>query len=139
MDDRDTLIRDLIRRLKRQNLAVLSKHNTGHPYASLVSFTATPDLKQLLFATTRSTRKFVNLTSDARAAMLVDNRSNEEADIHAAMAVTSAGVVREISKTERLQALVPDLWKARPGSYSKCPVPYKENQWMNIFVKKSGI
>ncbi len=93
MDDRDILIRDLTRILNTKKLAVLSTHNAGQPYASLVSSAAGPDLKQLLFATTRSTRKFDNLNSDARAAMLVDNRSNEEADIHSAMAVTATGIV----------------------------------------------
>ena len=88
MDDRNILIRDLASLLESQKLAVLSTHIAGQPYASLISFAATPNLKQLLFATTRSTRKFANLTSDARAAMLVDNRSNEAADIHAAMAAT---------------------------------------------------
>lgn len=111
MEDRDILIRNLTRLLNSQNLAVLSTHNTGQPYASLVSFAATKDLKQLLFATTRSTRKFANLTSDARAAMLVDNRSNEAVDIHSAMAVTATGVVREISEMKRNQALVPYLQK----------------------------
>lgn len=56
----------------------------GQPYASLISF-----------ANARSTWKYANLTTDARAAMLVDNRSNEEKDIHSTMAVTATGVVGE--------------------------------------------
>ncbi len=105
MNNRAGLILELTHLLKSQRLCVLSTHNTGQPYASLVSFAATPDLMQLLFATTRSTRKFANLTSDFRAAMLVDNRSNEEGDIHSAMAVTATGVVGEVSGTERDEAL----------------------------------
>jgi nitroimidazol reductase NimA-like FMN-containing flavoprotein (pyridoxamine 5'-phosphate oxidase superfamily) len=111
MDERDTLIRELTLLLNTQKLGVLSTHNGGQPYASLVSFAAGQDLKQLLFATTRSTRKFANLISDARAAMLVDNRSNEESDIHAAMAVTATGVAEEISEGERAGALIHYLEK----------------------------
>ncbi len=105
MNDREVLIRDLGQLLVTQRLAVLSTHNAGQPYASLVSFAADPDLSKLLFATTRSTRKYANLTSNSRAAMLVDNRSNEEADIHSAMAVTATGVVGEVSVAERREAL----------------------------------
>ena len=111
MNDKAGLILELTQRLNSQRLAVLSTHNAGQPYASLVSFAATPDLMQLLFATTRSTRKYANLTSDSRAAMLVDNRSNEEADIHSAMAVTATGVVGEISEAEKDEALILYLGK----------------------------
>jgi len=111
MNERPGLIPELTHLLKRQRLSVLSTHNAGQPYASLVSFAATPDLMQLLFATTRSTRKYANLTSDFRAAMLVDNRSNEETDIHSAMAVTATGVVGEVSEAERDEALILYLLK----------------------------
>ena len=109
MNDREGLILELTHLLNSQRLAVLSTHGAGKPYASLVSFAATPDLMQLLFATTRSTRKYANLTSESRAAMLVDNRSNEESDIHSAMAVTATGVVGEIADIERVEALTPYL------------------------------
>jgi len=105
MNDRAGLILELTHLLKSQRLSVLSTHNAGQPYASLVSFAAEPDLSKLLFATTRSTRKYTNLSSDPRAAMLVDNRSNEDADIHSAVAVTATGVVGEVSRTERREAL----------------------------------
>lgn len=111
MNDRDGLILELTHLLNSQRLAVLSTHDAGQPYASLVSFAATPNLMQLLFATTRSTRKYANLTAESRAAMLVDNRSNEESDIHSAMAVTATGVVGEISDIERVEALTPYLEK----------------------------
>ena len=111
MNAKDVMIRDLTPLLNNQKLAVLSTHNAGQPYANLVSFAASLDLKQLLFATTRSTRKYANLTSDERAAMLIDNRSNEETDIHSAMAVTATGFVKEISDAERAEALPPYLEK----------------------------
>ena len=60
---------------RSQRLAVLSTNEQGQPYGNLVSFVATEDMKNLLFATTRSTRKFANLTTDSRVAMLIDSRT----------------------------------------------------------------
>jgi nitroimidazol reductase NimA-like FMN-containing flavoprotein (pyridoxamine 5'-phosphate oxidase superfamily) len=87
--------------LESQKLAVLATHRDGQPYGSLVSFVFTPDMKHLLFATTRSTRKYENLTADPRVALLIDNRSNRESDIHESTAVTATGRADELSGTER--------------------------------------
>ena len=84
-----------------QRLAVLATQNEGQPYTSLVAFTASEDLKELFFATTRATRKYANLKADARVAMLIDNRSNKATDFRWAMAVTATGKVQEIEGQER--------------------------------------
>ena len=87
--------------LSGQLLGVLGTHHDGEPYTSLVGFAATPDLRQLLFATGRATRKHANLVADARASMLVDNRTNRPADFTEAAAATAVGVVEEISTDDR--------------------------------------
>ena len=87
--------------LESQRLAVLATHREGQPYGSLVSFVATEDMKQVLFATTRSTRKYENLTADARVALLIDNRSNQDSDIHEATAVTATGRADEIDGADK--------------------------------------
>jgi len=87
--------------LESQRLAVLATHREGQPYGSLVSFVATEDMKQVLFATTRSTRKYENLTADARVALLIDNRSNRDSDIHEATAVTATGRADEIEGADK--------------------------------------
>jgi nitroimidazol reductase NimA-like FMN-containing flavoprotein (pyridoxamine 5'-phosphate oxidase superfamily) len=84
-----------------QRLAVLATQNRRQPYGNLVAFMATKDLKHLLFATTRATRKFVNISKNPKVAMVVDNRSNEESDFHQAAAVTATGVVKEIMGPEK--------------------------------------
>jgi len=55
------LKRNLRKLLRSQLLAVLSTQNQGQPYASLVAFASSDDLKSLYFATSRSTRKYANL------------------------------------------------------------------------------
>ncbi|MGB5294345.1 MAG: pyridoxamine 5'-phosphate oxidase family protein [Thermoanaerobaculia bacterium] len=87
--------------LESQLLGVLGTQHEGEPYTSLVGFAATPDLKQLLFATGRSTRKLANLEADARASMLVDNRRNRSTDFTEASAATAIGAVEEIQEQER--------------------------------------
>lgn len=87
--------------LGTQQLGVLSTQCQGKPYASLVAFAATEDSKDLLFATTRSTRKYANITSDSRVAMLIDNRSNQTGDFHSAMAVTATGKAGEVEPHEK--------------------------------------
>jgi len=91
----------------KQRLAVLATQNRGQPYGSLVAFMATGDLKHLLFATTRATRKYANISKNPRIAMVVDTRSNREADFHQAAAVTATGVVKEMvgPQKRRLQKL----------------------------------
>jgi nitroimidazol reductase NimA-like FMN-containing flavoprotein (pyridoxamine 5'-phosphate oxidase superfamily) len=87
--------------LRSQKLAVLSTNRQDHPYASLVGFAATDDVKHLIFATARSTRKYANLTNNAKVAMLIDSRSNQDADFHAAIAATAIGTAEEIGEHER--------------------------------------
>lgn len=86
--------------LKSQKLAVLSTHRKGQPYASLVVFAATDDLKQILFATTRATRKYDNIMQDPRVALLIDSRTNMNADVHGAIAVTATGKAEEVKDKE---------------------------------------
>ena len=78
-----------------QRLAVLATQSRKQPYGNLIAFMATEDLKHLVFATTRATRKYANISRNPRIAMVVDNRSNQEADFRRAAAVTATGVVKE--------------------------------------------
>jgi nitroimidazol reductase NimA-like FMN-containing flavoprotein (pyridoxamine 5'-phosphate oxidase superfamily) len=84
-----------------QPLAVLATQGNGQPYGNLVAFAATEDLKSLLFATARGTRKFANITLEPRVAMVVDSRTNQRVDFKRAVAVTATGIVEETESTER--------------------------------------
>ena len=93
-------IRNILKKMfLSQKLAVLSTQRDGQPYASLVAFVASEELRQIYFATPNTTRKYANLKADSRVAFLIDSRLNDESDIHAAMAVTAMGSAREIVKT----------------------------------------
>jgi heme iron utilization protein len=87
--------------LETQKLAVLATHRQGQPHASLVAFAATTDGRELIFATTRTSRKYANLQTDARAALLIDSRTHQAADFHLGQAVSATGKVRELPSPEK--------------------------------------
>lgn len=84
-----------------QRLAVLATDQGGQPYVSLVAFAVSDDLRQLLFATNRDTRKFANLKANNRVSLLIDNRSNQVADFSRAISVTLLGAGEELAEAER--------------------------------------
>jgi heme iron utilization protein len=87
--------------LNSQRLAVLSTQMSGQPYSNLIAFAVTQDLKNILFATTRATRKYANLTTEPRVSLLIDNRSNQETDFGEASAVTILGTAAEVLGPDR--------------------------------------
>jgi nitroimidazol reductase NimA-like FMN-containing flavoprotein (pyridoxamine 5'-phosphate oxidase superfamily) len=93
-----TQIRDLF---INQKLAVLSTHHSGQPYASLVAFVGKKDLKEIFFVTSRTTRKFANLSADPRVAILINSSLNMESDFHDAVSVTALGNAKEINGSEK--------------------------------------
>jgi len=92
------LLKDLF---SSQPLAVLATQFDGQPYGNLVAFAATEDLKGLLFATARGTRKFSNITTDPRVAMVMDSRTNQRVDFQKAVAITATGRVEELKGEEK--------------------------------------
>lgn len=97
--------------LRTQKLAVLSTVSSdGSAYSNLVSFAA-PQAERLLFATARATRKYANLKQNAQVAILIDNRRNDEADFHEAIAATALGRAVELADGERTAGLVTFLAK----------------------------
>jgi nitroimidazol reductase NimA-like FMN-containing flavoprotein (pyridoxamine 5'-phosphate oxidase superfamily) len=85
---------------RSQQLAALSTHKDGQPYASLVAFYAGDDLKHIYFVTPRTTRKFANLNADSRVAVMVNSSTNQASDFHRAISVTAVGSAEEIEGSE---------------------------------------
>ena len=101
MDNLQLLKETITGIINSQKLAVLATQGNGKPYGSLVAFAATADLKTMLFATTRASRKYANILSDAHVAMVIDTRTNQAADFSDAAAITVIGEVEEVSEHER--------------------------------------
>lgn len=108
MKDQETIKAVLRGLFQEQQLAVLATHDEdGQPYASLMAFAASDDLRRFLLATGRATRKYANLSADPRVCLLIDSRSGgtsrpeQDADIHKAVAVTVLGDAEEVTGAER--------------------------------------
>lgn len=99
-------IRSRLRELcNSQKLAVVSTQSDGQPYASLVAFVASEDLRHIFFVTARTTRKFAYLTKDSRVAVLINSSTNEESDFHDAVSITVIGTAEEVRDPERENVL----------------------------------
>ena len=101
MDNDSNLRQTLKDVLAAQRFCVLATEGRGQPYGSLVAFAETDDLRQLVFATNRDTRKFSNLVSEPRVALVIDSRSNSDTDLRNALAITALGSVHEAAGSER--------------------------------------
>jgi nitroimidazol reductase NimA-like FMN-containing flavoprotein (pyridoxamine 5'-phosphate oxidase superfamily) len=91
--------------LASQSLGVLATESGGQPHSSLVAIAATDDLRHILFCTSRETRKYRNLKANPRVSLLVDTRSNTEADVHQALAVSAIGDAVEIDGSDELRRM----------------------------------
>jgi hypothetical protein len=101
MNDSSDLRQTLKDVFAAQRFCVLATQGEGQPYGSLVAFAETSELKQLVFATHRDSRKFSNLTSDPRVALVIDSRSNNDLDFSNAVAITALGPAHEAAGGER--------------------------------------
>ena len=100
----DGSVEEVRKLMTEQRLGVLcTAQPDGQPYPSLVAIAASPDLEQVGFATLRATRKFANLSSEPRVALLLDDRANQPSDLVDAAAVTLRGRAREIEGDERVR------------------------------------
>ncbi len=114
MKESDTTLIQLRELCASQQLAVLATEDRCHPYTSLVAFAVTGDQRRFFFATNRDTRKFANMQSNRHVSLLIDNRTNSARDFTHAIAATLLGECRELSGTEKEDALLLYLNK-HPG------------------------
>ena len=82
--------------LTTQPLAVLATLQNGHPYASLVAFVASDDLRRIAFVTPRATTKFRNLFDAPQVSLLIESRTHSVEDFTAGAAVTALCRAAEI-------------------------------------------
>jgi nitroimidazol reductase NimA-like FMN-containing flavoprotein (pyridoxamine 5'-phosphate oxidase superfamily) len=92
MPRHEQLLREIV---GAQYFAVLNTVAQGLPYSNLVSFATTEDLRSLVFATGRNTRKHRNMQENHNISLLIDNRANQPSDTSQAVAVTVVGTVRD--------------------------------------------
>ncbi len=88
-----------------QRLAVLSTQINGQPYASLVAFASSDNLEHIFFLTPDTTRKYNNLKTNTKVAILVNNSLNKADDIYNAVSITGTGSAFVVEKTNKQKFL----------------------------------
>ena len=111
MDTSQQIRKQLRQLFQSQRLAVLSTHHAGQPYASLVAFYTSDDLKYIYFVTPTATRKYANLSSDNRVAILVNSSTNQLADFHEAISATAVGKGIDVTGNDKISILKQYLTK----------------------------
>lgn len=97
--------------LEAQPFGVLGTTHSGHAYTSLVAFVATADAGAIYFATTRATRKYLNLAANDQVALLVDNRADQALPLYEAAATSAYGRATEVASAEHAEII--ELYLAR--------------------------
>jgi len=101
--ERSQALVDIRKLFDNQRFGVLATHCGGQPYASLVAFAASDDLRRLVFCTLRDTRKYANLVRDPRAALLVHSACNDAGDFEQAMGVTVTGAAIDVTEDDKVR------------------------------------
>jgi general stress protein 26 len=81
--------------------AVLATENNGYPYANLVGFLLSKDLKNLYFFTSQNTRKLKNIKNNANVCLLLDTRDRYPDKTSLITAITITGKANVIKKPSR--------------------------------------
>ena len=99
---------------KAQRHAVLATDSGGQPYTSLIAYALTPDLKRVIFATPRSTRKYRNILKNKRVSLLIDTRSNTNKDYMSAESITIVGNAKPVRRGKSYSEMSKVLMEKHP-------------------------
>jgi nitroimidazol reductase NimA-like FMN-containing flavoprotein (pyridoxamine 5'-phosphate oxidase superfamily) len=82
--------------LLSQRFGVLSTTYDDIPHCSLVALAFSQDLKRILFATSKTTKKYNNITKNQNLSMFIDNRKNNPEDIKNTITICATGVAKVV-------------------------------------------
>ena len=111
--------------LDSRYVGVLATSKADRPYANLVAFAVPDNIFEMIFATPRQSRKYENLTANPNVSMLIDDRSNDIADLKGAVAATAVGTAVEAEAAGSKRQRYLDVYVAKH--------PYLED-----FVRDAG-
>ncbi|MGQ9569468.1 MAG: pyridoxamine 5'-phosphate oxidase family protein [Thermodesulfovibrionales bacterium] len=109
---------DVLERLRflnqKQLHAVLATVSDGQPYPSLVAYALTDDMKAIVFATPKQTRKYKNILKNKFVSFLIDNRTNTKKDYTSAESITILGKACLVKRGKKWAELGQILKKKHP-------------------------
>lgn len=100
------LVQERLREMDgRERFAVLATQEEDGPYASLVAYALSPDLRTVIFATPKNTRKYKNIVKMDHVALLIDDRSGD-LPIAKGEAITLTGPAKPLRKGRERDEMV---------------------------------
>jgi heme iron utilization protein len=104
---REETVKNKIRLMvESQATGVLATVMDQQPYASLVAFSYSPDLKKIFFATPNNTTKYRNLTGNPNISLIIDSRICNPKDFSRSAAITVMGEAHELAGDDRSRKLM---------------------------------
>ncbi len=100
--------------LGTERFAILCTQGLAQPYASIVGFAASKDLKCIYFSTPKTTRKYRFLTRCSKVAIQADNRSHFQKKFMSIESVTAIGKAAEIKGRKEYLQIAALLQKRHP-------------------------
>ena len=91
----------LKRILTSQQFAVLATIHEKEPYASLVRFTFSNDLKKIYFLTKKKSQKYLNVIKNPDVSLLIDNRTSNPGDLNQLVSLAVFGKAQVSDEKER--------------------------------------
>jgi uncharacterized pyridoxamine 5'-phosphate oxidase family protein len=100
---------------KSERHAVLATTAQSKPYASIVAFALTSDMKGVLFATPKNTRKYRNIIENNHVALLIDNRNNTDKAYMGAESISILGTAKPVRRGKRWVELSRVFFRKHPA------------------------
>jgi hypothetical protein len=85
----------------KRRFAALATLSAEGPHQSLVAFALTPDLRVLIFATPRKTRKYRNILADGRVSLLLEGGGKLPRSVMDSEAISLVGQARALRRGAR--------------------------------------
>lgn len=100
-DESSDIIENAIRSIcQRELFGVLATEGKDQPYANLISFASTEDLRHIVFSTPIGTRKYSFIKAHEKVSVLIDTRSEGIRNLNKISAVTAIGKARLVEGEE---------------------------------------
>ena len=108
-------LRDRISRIMAdEKFAILSTQGKAQPYASIIGYAASHDLKKIYFATPVTTRKYSLLKRCQKVAVQIDNRSKFRRKLMLIESITAIGQAVELERNSQLKMPLQSLLDRYP-------------------------
>ena len=101
--------------IKQKDTCVLATTSEGHPHCSLMSYIADGYGRSFFMASSKNTKKYVNLMKNRTVSLLIDNRDDGKNQSGAVTALTVKGIFQPITDDARKEEILRKLLERHPS------------------------